>query len=1105
MIANTFIKRPVTAIVISVVLLIVGGLSISNLSVGQYPEITPPVVQVSGQFTGADAQTVEQTMTTPVEAQINGSPGMEYLQSNSTGNGQMSINVTFGVGTDINVATLDVQNRVSIATPQLPDVVKRLGLTVRKRNPSILMLVAIYSPNGSHNVTFLDNYTNIFVRDRLLRVKGVGDVFTRADDFSMRIWLNTEKLAQYGLTASDVISALQEQNVQVAAGSVGAPPQQSAQAFEYSLLVNGRLNKAEEFDNIIVKTLPDDGSLVFLKDVARIELGKFSYASNSFVDGKRASYLLVYQAPGSNALATADGINQAMEALKKSFPPDLDYKVPFESVTVVKVSIHEVIITLLEALGLVILVVFLFLQNWRSTLIPVLAIPVSIIGTFIFFIPLGFTINTLTMFGFVLAIGIVVDDAIVVVEAVQHYMDEEQMSAREATFRALQDISGPVIAIALILAAVFVPVGFIPGIVGRLYQQFAITIAISVIISAFVALSLTPALCVLLLKPSHMDETSTGLNKLFYRFNKWFGRVTDKYGRGVKASIKHSKLVLIILVCICVGTVFMFKQKSTGFIPSEDDGRVYVTYELPEAASTTRSIQTLSKMMKVIASTPGVGHYAALGGLNVVNFSTKSNSGTIFVQLKPWDEREKAGEQVPGIIAEIQKRFAQDSLREANIVVIPPPPIPGIGQTAGFALQIEQQQTQDDVQAFERVVKNFLTAVNKRPEIASAFSFYGAHTPSYKVTVDREKCKKLGVALSDVFTTIQTYMGSFYVNDITLYNRNFHVVAQADTSFRRMITDMNNYFVRNRAGEMLPLGTLISYQPVETAPLISHFNIFRSAEVDGTPAPGYSSGQAIDALREVASQTLPGGYGYEFSGLSYEEIQSGSKSTYIFMLSILFVFLFLAALYESWAVPFAVILAVPIGAFGAILALILVPSLTNNVYAQIGLITLIGLAAKNAILIVEFAKERVDEGEDVMKATLDAVHLRLRPIIMTSLAFILGVMPLVLASGAGAVARRTIGFTVLGGMLAATSIAIFIVPVLFVLITKAAYGKKRLAYLAEHHDELIKRQEALQKANTDPDLQWDLEHDASRKRDDEPEKPPAKKDDDAGSGNEQAG
>ncbi len=1086
MIANTFIKRPITAIVISIVLLLVGTICIMNLSVGQYPEITPPVVQVTGQYTGADAQTVEQTIATPVEAQVNGSPGMEYLQSNSTSDGRMTMNVTFKVGTNIDVATLDVQNRVSIATPQLPDVVKRLGLTVRKRNPSILMLVAMYAPNGTHNITFLDNYTNIYVRDRLLRVKGVGDVFIRADDFSMRVWLKPDKLAEYGLTAGDVTAALQEQNVQVAAGAIGMPPQQTTQAFEYGLLVNGRLNKTEDFEKIIVKTRPDDGSLVYLKDVARIELGKFSYASNSFVDGKRASYLLIYQAPGSNALETAEGVYAAMDDLKKSFPPDLDYKVPFESVTVVKVSIHEVVETLIIALLLVTLVVFLFLQNWRATLIPILAIPVSVIGTFIFFIPLGFTINTLTMFGFVLAIGIVVDDAIVVVEAVQHYMDEKKMSAKEATYHAMQDISGPVVAIALILAAVFVPVGFIPGIVGRLYQQFAITIAISVILSAFVALSLTPALCTLLLKPSHIGEQSHGLNKFFFKFNTWFAKITAKYTHGVKRSIKASRLVIIILICICVGTILLFRQKPTGFIPSEDDGRMYITYELPEASSTSRSIEVLHKIMEVVGQTPGVGHYAALGGLNVVTFSSKSNSGTIFCQLKPWDERKKESEQVPGIIAEFQKGFAKAGIKGASIVVIPPPPIPGIGQTAGFSIQVEQRETKDDVKAFEGVVKKFVGALNKRPEIASAFTFYSAHTPSYNVTVDREKCKKLGVSISDVFTTIQTYMGSLYINDITLYNRNFHVVAQADTSYRKMISDMDKYYVRNQSGDMLPLSTLIKYEPTETAPLISHFNIFRSAEVNGSPAPGYSSGQALEVLKEVAAETLPQGYGYEFSGLSYQEIQSGSQTVYIFALSIIFVFLFLAALYESWSVPLSVMLALPVGAFGAIVTLILLPKITNNVYAQIGLITLIGLAAKNAILIVEFAKERVDHGEEVIKATLEAVSLRLRPIIMTSLAFILGVMPLVFASGAGAVARKTIGFTVLGGMVAATSIAIFIVPVLFVIITRASYGRKKLAYLQEHHEEIEEKVKTIQMASTDPELEYDLEeeHRKAQKKDD---------------------
>lgn len=1045
MIADIFIKRPVTAIVISIVLVLVGTICILTLPVAQYPEITPPTVQVTGQYTGADALTVEQTMATPVEAQINGTPGMRYLQSNSTNNGSMSVNVIFDVGTNIDIATLDVQNRVSIATPQLPDVVKRLGLTVRKRNPSILMLVALYSPNASHNVTFVDNYTNIYVRDALLRVKGVGDIFTRTDDFSMRVWLKPDKLASYGLTAQDVTNALSEQNVQVAAGSVGVPPQQSSQVFEYSLMVNSRINKVADFENIVIRSIPSSGQLVYLKDVARVELGKFSYASNSFVDGKRASYLLVYQAPGSNALETAEGVYKKMEELKKSFPKDIDYSVPFESVTVVKVSLREVTETLVEALALVAIVVFLFLQNWRATLIPLLAIPVSVIGTFIFFIPFGFTINTLTMFGFVLAIGIVVDDAIVVVEAVQHYIDHYNLSAKEATKRAMQDISGPVVAIALILAAVFVPVGFIPGIVGRLYQQFAITIAISVVLSAFVALSLTPALCTLLLRKTNINAEAKGISGWFYRFNVWFDNFAGSYTALVRKCIKASKLFVILLICLFAGTVLLFKEKPKGFIPTEDEGRIFITYELPEASSTAQSVATLSKIMEVVKSTPGVGHFAALGGLNVVTFSTKSNSGSIFCQLKPWDERKNEDEKVPNIIGVLQKRIATAGIKQANVLVISPPPIPGLGQTAGFSMQIQQKQAGDDVRDFEKVVKNFIKEAMKDPAIGSASSFFGAHTPAYNVQVDREKCKKMGLNLSDVYGAIQTYMGSFYINDISLYSRNFHVVAQADTNYRTNIGELDKYYVRNQSGQMIPLGSIITYTPTETAPLIPHFNIFRSAEINGSPKQGYSSGQALDALKRIADKTLPAGYSYDFSGLSYEEEHASGSSGAIFALSIIFVFLFLAALYESWSVPFSVLMAVPIGAFGAILTLMFVPSLSNNVYAQIGLITLIGLSAKNAILIVEFAKERVDKGEDIIQSALEAVKLRLRPIIMTSLAFILGVLPLVLASGAGSVARRTIGFTVLGGMIAATSLAILVVPVLFVLISKVAYKKRKTA------------------------------------------------------------
>lgn len=1042
MIADTFIKRPVTAIVASIVILLIGTLAILNLPISQYPEITPPTVQVQANYTGADAQTVEQNVTTPIEVQVNGTPGMDYITSTSTNDGRSAITVGLKVGTNPDIAALDIQNRVSIASPQIPSDVTRLGVVTRKRNPSILMLVAMYSPNGSHNVSFVDNYTNIYVQDALKRVPGVGDIFTRADDFSMRIWLNPDKLAQFGMTANDVVTALQEQNVQISAGSVGASPQLASQAFEYSITTDSRLNTEDQFRNVIIRTDPQSGALVYLKDVARVQLGKFSYSSNSFVDKKRASYLLIFQQPGSNALDVAKGITDQMEELKKSFPKDIDYVVPFESVTVVRVSIEEVVKTLVIALLLVTIVVYLFLQNVRATLIPVLAIPVSIIGTFAFFIPLGFTINTLTMFGFVLAIGIVVDDAIVVVEAVQNLIDTEGLSAKEATHQAMEEISAPVIAIALILAAVFVPAGFIPGIIGRLYQQFAITIAISVLISAFVALSLTPALCSLLLKKTPEKENAKGLNKFFIKFNEWFDRVTLRYTVTVRKIIGKAKYVVVFLVLIFVGIFFLFRSKPTGFVPAEDEGRLIMTYELPEASSTSRSLQVLDSMMNIIKSTKGILHFAALGGYNGITGAAKTNSGTIFCQLQPWGERKGDSLVASGIQATLQKQFT--GIKGASIIVVSPPSIPGLGQTGGFTFELQARQSTDSLAQFQKSVQSFLAAANQRPEMAGVFTFFTANTPNYKVTVDREKCKKLGVSLTDVYNTMQTMMGSRYVNDFTVYGRTFRVLAQADTIYRADINDLSRYYVRNSANTLLPLSTVVSYNIAESAPLIQHFNLFRTAEINGSTKPGYSSGDAINALKEVAAKTLPEGYSFDWGGLSRQEVQSGNKSSIIFVLSTLFVFLFLAALYESWAVPFSVLLAVPLGVFGAILTLTFLPKLSNNVYAQIGLITLIGLAAKNAILIVEFAKDRVDNGMALLPATLQAVKLRLRPIIMTSLAFILGVVPLALATGASGVARSTIGWTVLGGMLAATTLGIFVVPALFMLISKAAYSDRKL-------------------------------------------------------------
>ncbi|SEA59472.1 efflux RND transporter permease subunit [Pedobacter hartonius] len=1054
MISEVFIRRPVTAIVISILIVLIGTIVITTLPISQYPSIAPPTVTVTGTYTGADAQTVEQTVTTQVESQINGTPGMKYLQSNSTSDGRSAITVTFDVGSNVDIAALDVQNRVGIAEPGLPEAVRRLGITTKKANNDILMVIDLYSPKGTYDQKFISNYINLYIKDALLRIKGVGDVQAFGQPFSMRVWLDASKMSRLGLTPADVSAAINEQNTRIPGGSIGGRPQSSAQTFEFSVVMDGDLNTEEQFRNIVIKT-GTDGSPVYLKDVARVELGEFAYPTTSKVNGKVASLLAINQTPGGNAVETADGIEKTMAELKKNFPKDLDFVVGYETVSIVKVSISEVVHTLVEALILVTIVVFFFLQSWRATLIPVLAIPVSIIGTFIFFTLLGFSINVLTMFGFVLAIGIVVDDAIVVVEAVQHYMDHEGLSAPDATRKAMADITAPVIAIALILAAVFVPVGFIPGLVGLLYQQFAITIAVSVLLSAFIALSLTPALCSLLLKPMHLSEESRGLNKFFFKFNTWFAKVTNKYSNGVKWALKKAPLVMIILACIYVGTVGLFIKKPSGFIPTEDAGIFIMGVTLPEGSSSARTDHFMDRITDSIQKKhPEVQNISAINGINILNRSFKSNAGTFFVQLKNWDERDN---DIQSVLTDVSRMFAGD--KEGSLIAVTPPPIPGLGISGGFTLQIQEQQT-GDIKKFEAVVGKFLAAAKQRPEIGMAYTLFNARTPNYKFHVDRDKAKKMGVSIGDVYSTISAYLGSSYVNDFTKYGRSFRVVTQADTNFRSSIQDMDKLYVKNNKGTPVPINTLVTSTIAENAAIINHYNLFRSIEVSGSAKPGRSSGDALQALREVAAQTLPPGYIFNFSGLSLEETEAGNSTTLIFGLIVVFVFLLLAALYESWSVPFSILLAVPLGLFGAILALIFLPKLDNNIYAQVGLITLIGLSAKNAILIVEFAKERVDWGMELIAATIEAVKLRLRPIVMTSLAFILGVIPLIISTGAGAVSRQTIGWTVAAGMLSATILALFIVPVLFVLITKLAYGKKKLAelqanYKPEDHEDTL--------------------------------------------------
>ncbi|MCX2475346.1 multidrug efflux RND transporter permease subunit [Pedobacter sp. MC2016-05] len=1054
MISEVFIKRPVTAIVISILIVLAGTIILTGLPITQYPNIAPPTVTVTANYTGADAQTVEQTVTTPIESQINGTPGMKYMTSNSTADGRSTITVTFEVGTNIDVAALDVQNRVGIAEPSLPEAVRRLGVTTKKANTDLLMVVGLISPKGTYDQKYLGNYANLYLKDALLRVKGVGDVMAFGQPFSMRVWLDANKMAAMNITPSEVSTAIAEQNTIMPGGSVGGPPQKGNQSFEFSVVLDGNLSTEEQFKNIIVKTTTD-GSSVYLKDVARVELGEFAYNITAKINGQSSAMMGINQTPGGNAVQTYDGVVGALEELKKSFPEDLDYTIGYETVSIVNVSINSVIHTLVEALILVTVVVFFFLQSWRATLIPVLAIPVSIIGTFIFFNLMGFSVNVLTMFGFVLAIGIVVDDAIVVVEAVQHYMDHDGLSAKEATIRAMKDITAPVIAIALILAAVFIPVGFIPGMVGQLYQQFAITIAISVLISAFIALSLTPALCSLLLKKTKMNKDSKGMDKFFFKFNTWFSRITGKYSEGVRWCLKKAPLVMIMLVCIYLGTMAMFKYKPSGFIPNEDAGVFLMGASLPEGASLARTEAFVKRVTETIRKqNPEIKSVTSISGINILNQAFKSNSATFFVQLKHWDDRQA---DVPAIVTKVSQAFYGD--KEGSVLAVQPPPIPGLGISGGFSMQIQEQQA-GDIKKFEGVVNNFLGQANQHKDIGMAYTLFSTNTPNYKITVDRNQVKKMGVSIGSVYSTIAAYLGSSYVNDFVKYGRNFKVVAQADTTFRGKIQDVDRLYVKNDKGTPVPLGSMVSYELVENPSIINHYNLFRSVEVNGSAKPGSSSGDALKALEEIAAKSLPSGYKYDFSALSQQEQEAGNSTTVIFALIIVVVFLLLASLYESWSVPFSILLSVPLGLFGAILALTLLPKLDNNIYAQVGLITLIGLSAKNAILIVEFAKERVDWGMPIISATIEAVKLRLRPIIMTSLAFILGVIPLVLSTGAGAVSRQTIGWTVAAGMFSATIFALFIVPVLYVLITRIAYGKKKLAemeanYKPEEHKDTL--------------------------------------------------
>ena len=1027
--ARFFIFRPVFAIVTAIVLTLSGIIAGVNLPIAQYPQITLPTIRVNAVYPGASAEVVEQAIAQPIEEQVNGVEGMLYMSSSSDGSGGYSLDVTFGLQNNADIAAVQVQNRASQANARLPAEAISAGITTKKQTPDVLMYLALVSPKGTYDELFLANYATINVVEAIKRIKGVGNVNLFGSEFGMRVWLKPDRMASLGVTPTDVYRAIQEQNAQAPAGQVGQMPAPKTQQFQYGVEVRGRLADASEFENIIVRARPD-GSFVRVRDVARVELGAKDYVFQSKLNGKPAAAFSINLTPDASALETAALIRQELKNLSASFPTDLTYDVVLDNTVFVKASLDEVVQTFFEALALVLIVVFLFLQNWRATVIPMLAVPVSLVGTFAAFTVLGFTINTLTLFGMVLAIGIVVDDAIVVVEAVEHHMEHSGLNARDATLKAMEEVSGPVVAIALILAAVFVPVAFLGGISGVMYKQFAITVAVSTLLSAFVALSLTPALCSLMLKPKDPTHHAGPLGRIFGGFNRVFDRLTEGYGHRVQTMIRRSLLSLMLLGILILAAFGLMNTVPGGFVPSEDQGYFLGSVQLPPAASLNRTEAVSAKVDGILEGFDAVDKRLIINGYNILNGAPQSDSALFVATLKPWAERAK--DSLKTVIRGTYQQAA--NVPEAILLAFNPPPIPGLGSTGGFSFKLQDRSGGTPLE-LARVADEFMEAVRQRPEIGSVYSKFNPRTPAFRLEVDREKAKKLGVPISDITNALQTFLGGLNVNDFSRFGRTYKVTMQAEPAYRSDIQGVGLFHVRSGDNLMIPLSTLVTPLPISAPSVMERYNLYRTAELGGNPAPGYSSGDAIAAMEAVAATALPPGYGFQWSGISRQEKESSGKAPVVFGLAIVFVFLFLAALYESWAVPFAVLFAVPLGVFGAMLGLWL-SGLTNNIYAQIGLILLIGLAAKNAILIVEFAKMKREEGEDAVTAAIGAAKLRLRPIIMTSFAFILGVVPLILSAGAGAAARVSMGITVFSGMLAATLLAIFMVPVLFVAVDR---------------------------------------------------------------------
>jgi multidrug efflux pump len=1043
-----FVDRPIFAAVLSIVITIVGGLAYLGLPVAQYPEVIPPTVVVSATYPGANAQTLADTVASPLEQEINGVENMLYLSSSSTGDGRISITVTFKLGTNLDQAQVLVQNRVNAALPRLPEEVRRLGVSALKRSPDLTMAVQFFSPDDSRDTIYLANYVSLQVVNRIARLPGVAEAGLLGGlDFTMRIWMDPQKIAARRLTAGDVVRAIKEQNVQVAAGQLGLPPVPAGTEFQYTLTAQGRLLTPEDFGDIVIRT-GDQGDVIRVRDVARIEIGSKDYSLKSYMDGKNAVSLRVFQLPGSNALTTSDAVYAEMKKIARLFPPGVDYRVNYDPTQFVRESLKSVMITLVEAILLVVLVVVIFLQNWRACIIPLLAVPVSLIGTLAVMKLFGFSLNNLSLFGLVLAIGIVVDDAIVVVENVERYL-AKGFSPRDATLKAMKEVTGPIIAVALVLCAVFVPTAFLSGITGQFYRQFALTIAVSTLISAFNSLTLSPALSALLLrghqgerKPDLLTRMINGVLGWFFRlFNKGFDRLSDGYAGLVRRLVRFSTVALLVYGGLLILTGFTFRAVPVGFLPQQDTGYFLVVVQLPDGASLERTDAVIRRMDQMARETPGIAHTFAITGYSSVLQANQSNLGAAFMIPDTFDKRKDPSLTANALMATLRKKFS--AIQEARILVIPPPPLRGLGNAGGFKLQV-QDLNNAGLASLEAATKQFTDALTREPGLSSILTGFKSNVPQFFIDIDRQQAKNMGVSLADINETLQIYLGSVYVNDFNLFGRTYQVTAMAEPEFRVSPDDVGRLQTRNNKGQMVPLGAIVKVKKTGGVDRVQRYNLYTASDISGNIAPDLSSGDMIAKVERIAREVLPEGYAFEWTDLTYQQILSGNTLIYIFPLCVLFVFLVLAAQYESWSLPLAVILIVPMCLLSAISGVWWMRQ-DNNLFTQIGLVVLVGLAAKNAILIVEFAKQQQDEGKDRFAAAVEACRLRLRPILMTSFAFILGVLPLVLATGPGAEMRRALGTAVFSGMIGVTFFGLLFTPVFYVVI------RRRKAKAAESH------------------------------------------------------